>query len=195
MVNFKKILNKVIINLNKNKNLKKIDKIGINSEINGNIDKRNIKSKIEIGDECLISGALVCETENSEIIIGDNVFIGGGVILDSAIKIEIQSGVLVSYQCLVQDSDNHNLDFEIRKNDLHDWKYYKKHDWDMTPKKPVLIKEGAWIGARAIILKGVTVGECAVVGAGSVVTKDVEPYTVVAGNPAKFIKNIERKKI
>ncbi len=55
----------------------------------------------------------------------------------------------------------------------------------------VLIKRGAWIGAAAIVLPGVTIGEYSIVGAGSVVTKDVEPYTVVAGNPAKVIRRIE----
>ena len=53
---------------------------------------------------------------------------------------------------------------------------------------PITICDGVWIGARAIILPGVTIGEGAVVAAGAVVTKDVEPFTVVAGNPAKFIK-------
>ena len=53
---------------------------------------------------------------------------------------------------------------------------------------PITIGDGVWIGARAIILPGVTIGEGAIVAAGAVVTKDVEPWTVVAGNPAKFIK-------
>jgi len=52
----------------------------------------------------------------------------------------------------------------------------------------VTIGDRVWIAYRAIILPGVTIGEGAVVGAGSVVTKDVEPYTIVAGNPARFIK-------
>ena len=55
---------------------------------------------------------------------------------------------------------------------------------------PTKIKKGAWITPGCIILAGVTIGENAVVGAGSVVTKDVEPYTVVAGNPAKIIKKL-----
>jgi acetyltransferase-like isoleucine patch superfamily enzyme len=54
----------------------------------------------------------------------------------------------------------------------------------------VLIKKGSWIGANVIILPGVTIGENAVVAAGSVVTKDVEPRTVVGGNPAKLIHQI-----
>lgn len=55
----------------------------------------------------------------------------------------------------------------------------------------VKIKRGAYIGVHSIILPGVTIGEGAIVGAGSVVTKDVPPLTVVAGNPARVIKNID----
>lgn len=58
---------------------------------------------------------------------------------------------------------------------------------------PITICDGVWIGARAIILPGVTIGEGAVVAAGAVVTKDVEPWAVVGGNPAKFIKKRELK--
>ena len=54
----------------------------------------------------------------------------------------------------------------------------------------VIIKDDVWIGAGVIILSGVTVGECSVIGAGSVVTKNVNPYTVVAGVPARKIKDI-----
>ncbi|MCB0501084.1 MAG: hypothetical protein KDD32_00210 [Bacteroidetes bacterium] len=53
-----------------------------------------------------------------------------------------------------------------------------------------MIKDKAWIGFNVIILKGVTIGEGAVVGAGSVVTKDVPDYTIVVGNPAKLIKKL-----
>lgn len=53
---------------------------------------------------------------------------------------------------------------------------------------PIIIEDYAWIGSRATILKGVTIGKGAVVAAGSVVTKDVAPFSIVGGNPAKFIK-------
>ena len=58
--------------------------------------------------------------------------------------------------------------------------------------KPILIKEGAFIGAHSIILKGVTVGKHSVIGAGSVVTKDIPDNEVWAGNPAHFIKKLEK---
>ncbi len=57
--------------------------------------------------------------------------------------------------------------------------------------KPVTIKRGAWIPPGCIILAGVTIGENSVLGAGTVVTKDVEPWTIVAGNPAKVVKKLE----
>lgn len=59
--------------------------------------------------------------------------------------------------------------------------------------KPVLIKQGAWIGANAVILPGVRIGKHSIVGAGSVVTKDVPDYAVVVGNPAKVVKMLDPK--
>lgn len=184
----KRRLLKMLVANSENVGVKYINKLGSNSEVDGKIEKRSKNSIIEIGDDCLISGHLVCETEVSRIIINNNVFIGGGTILDVAVSIEIFDDVLISHGCLIQDSDNHNIVYEKRKNDLRDWKERRSHNWEDTSKKPIIIKKGAWIGARSIILKGVTIGEGAVIGAGSVVTKDVPPFAVVGGNPAKIIK-------
>lgn len=68
------------------------------------------------------------------------------------------------------------------------------YDLWTLPCKPVLVKEYAWIGAGATILPGVCVGKHAIVGAGSVVTKDVPDYAVAVGNPAKVIKMLEKEK-
>lgn len=61
----------------------------------------------------------------------------------------------------------------------------------LSEPRPVLIEDDVWIGARVIILPGVKVGKGSVIGAGSVVTKDVMPYTVVGGNPARVLKGRE----
>lgn len=60
---------------------------------------------------------------------------------------------------------------------------------------PVTIGDDVWIGARAVILPGVTIGECSVVAAGAVVNRDVPPYTVVAGVPAKVIKYFSKEEL
>ena len=60
--------------------------------------------------------------------------------------------------------------------------------------KPILIKEGAWVGAGATILPGVTVGKHAIIGANSVVSKDIPDYAVAVGCPAKVIKHLEKEK-
>ena len=68
------------------------------------------------------------------------------------------------------------------------------YERDILTCKPVLIKEGAWVGAGSTILPGVTVGKYAIVGSDSVVTKDVPDYAVVVGNPAKVIKYLDPPK-
>ncbi|MBQ0004011.1 MAG: hypothetical protein KBT21_10810 [Treponema sp.] len=60
--------------------------------------------------------------------------------------------------------------------------------------KPIKIEDDVWIGCNSIILRGITIGKASIVAAGSVVTKDVPPYTIVAGNPAKVIKKIAKNK-
>ena len=64
--------------------------------------------------------------------------------------------------------------------------------WNVVPHAPVRIETKAWIGRRAMILKGVTVGEGAIVAAGSVVTGSVDPWTVVAGVPARTIRHLNK---
>lgn len=164
--------------------------VGKHTEIKGTIDIRAKGGEVVIGNDCLISGYMALETPESNIIIGDNVFIGSETIIDCACRVEICDDVLISYQVIIQDSDNHSTRCSFRKNDNKDWKDRHHHNWEITATKPVKIAKGAWLGSRAIILKGVTIGEGSVVGAGSVVTRDVPPWTIVAGNPAKVIREI-----
>jgi acetyltransferase-like isoleucine patch superfamily enzyme len=175
--------------LRSKKNAKNVDHLGIGAELRGTVEKRNSKSKIQIGDNCRIDGYLTTETAASQITIGKNTLIGHGTILDCAERIEIGDNVLVSYDCILTDADNHTISYSKRRNDLDKWRN-GTHDWSFVRKAPIIIEEGAWIGARSIILKGVTIGKGAVVGMGSVVTKSVGPYTIVAGNPAKLIREL-----
>ena len=86
-----------------------------------------------------------------------------------------------------------------RVDDVKEWKrgieeniVGKYKNWEKVKSAPIVIQDKCWIGFNTIILKGVTIGEGAIVAAGSLVTKDVAPYTLVAGNPAKFVKDLSR---
>lgn len=105
--------------------------------------------------------------------IGKRVIIMNGCLMMSAGGITIDDDAMIAANVQLI-SNNHDLE-----------------DRMVITCKPVHICRRAWIGAGATILPGVTVGENSVVGAGSVVTHDVEPDTVVAGNPAKVIRRIQ----
>ena len=109
-------------------------------------------------------------------------------------KVDIASGVFIeeSYPELVEVEEN----VDIGPNVIivaHDTSYHCVQPDIPMLKKRVVIKRNAYIGAGAIILPGVTIGEYSIVAAGSVVTKDVPPHTVVAGVPARVIKTVEEQ--
>ena len=166
-----------------------VNTIGVNSYLFCRIDKRNKNSKINVGNDCLINGRLVTETKNSNIIIKNNVFVGGKTIIDCKNEIVIEDNVLISYECIIADHDSHSLASKEREGDLSRFKSGAMI-WENVHSKKVTIKKNAWICARSIILKGVTIGEGAIVAAGSVVTKDIPDYTLFAGNPAVFKKKL-----
>ena len=152
---------------------------------------------LEVANNSVVGGNFVFENGNGKIRIGNRTFIGGGEFICIS-GIEIGDDVLISWGCTFMDNNAHALDFELRKNDVLDWargirekKIGLYKNWDGVKCQPIKISDKAWIGFKSIILKGVTIGEGAVVGAGSVVTRDVPAWCVVAGNPAKIIKKLK----
>ena len=165
-----------------------VDICGANTVINGVVDKRSAESQIVIGNDCLIEGTLVTEKQGSSIFVGNNVFVGGGTILDCTESIVVEDDVLISFGSLLSDSDHHSLRYSIRRKDLAGWKRGRLMDWTTSKSSPIHICKGAWIGPHVIIIKGVTIGEGAVIGAGAVVTRNIPPWTLAAGNPARVIR-------
>jgi acetyltransferase-like isoleucine patch superfamily enzyme len=145
-------------------------------------------SCLEIGEGSIVEGSIVLERDGATIVIGSNTFIGGSL-LASATRIELGDDVLISWGCNIVDHNSHAIRWPQRKQDVRDW-YHDKKDWTNVIVNPVKISDKVWIGLNTIILKGVEIGEGSVVAAGSVVTKSVPPWTVVAGNPAKVIREI-----
>lgn len=127
------------------------------------------RGRCTVGDYTLLNGALVmCE---EEITIG-------------------RYG-LISWNVSIADSDFHPLDPALRKEDcllLNPYTATKPRP--PIPTQPVRIGDNVWIGMGAIILKGVTVGDNSVVGAGAVVAQEVPANVVVAGNPARVVKQL-----
>jgi acetyltransferase-like isoleucine patch superfamily enzyme len=141
---------------------------------------------VEVGDNCRIEGWLVCHQPTSQILIGSRTSIGGGTVIEALNRVMIGDDCLIAHHVTIQDHNSHPLEWEHRKNDVLDWIAGRK-DWSHVAHADVMIGPKCWIGTRVIILKGVCLGEGTIVGAGSVVTKSVPPYSVIAGNPAKPI--------
>ena len=141
------------------------------------IPKMNIRGKLILHDQVRIWSNIVRARlfvrSGAYLEIGSNSRINGCHISASQ-KIIIGKNVRISQYVLIMDNDFHNI-----------------HDHFADGKKePIIIEDDVWIAAKATILKGVQVGRGAVVAAGAVVTKNVEPFTVVAGVPAKPIKKL-----
>lgn len=115
----------------------------------------------------------------AKITIGDDVGISGCTI-SSTTSITIGNHVLLGSGCLVTDSDAHPIDPEERRQG------------GCGVSKPIIIEDDVFVGARVIILKGVTIGKGSVIGAGAVVAKSVPPFSIVVGNPARVVGDSRR---
>lgn len=128
------------------------------------------KGRIILGDRVLLHRYVKLSSYGGSIEIGNNSYIGDRTEIHSGKEVKIGNNVNIAWDCNILDRDYHAFE----------------SDSEVT--KRVVIEDRVWIGARSIVLKGVTIGEGAVVAAGSVVTKSVPPKCLVAGNPAKVIK-------
>jgi acetyltransferase-like isoleucine patch superfamily enzyme len=148
---------------------------------------------LAIGDGSVVYGGLFLEGPTSRIQIGHNSVVSHSTMITSFGSVVIEDDVLISHFCWISDADGHSHRYSERRNDIQLWQEGRVSFTGVTI-RPVTICTGAWIGAFAIILKGVRVGVGAIVAAGSVVTHDVADWTVVGGNPARLIRPIPEDK-
>ena len=153
----------------------------------------NDSAKISIGKNTHIRGNLQVFAYGGSIEIGNNCYVGELSYIWSGEKIVIGNNVLISHQVNIIDSNSHELNAQERvQGYLHIISKGHPTEKGSILTSPIIINDNAWISFGVIILKGITIGEGAVVAAGSVVTKNVAPYTLVAGNPARYIKDLPR---
>ncbi|MCL5070811.1 MAG: acetyltransferase [Actinobacteria bacterium] len=166
------------VKIHKTADVSKIAKIGKGSVVWNNAQ---IRENAIIGKNCIISRNVYID---EGVIIGDNVKIQNNVSVYKGVTIE--NGVFIGPDVVFT---NDKYPRAVNK----DRSLKKKEDWILEKTR---IKQGASIGANSTILPGITIGRFSMIGAGSVVTKDVADFILVYGNPAKVISkiNIELKR-
>lgn len=200
-MNIRKIYNRYKFNklLKRYKNFYKIDSSTIlNNGFSIRLNNPYHRLYLTINKDCIINGQFIFESETGSIFIDEHSYIGNSSFICRS-KIEIGKNVTIAWGSTFYDHDSHSLDYIERRKDidseLNDIRtgnhFIHNKNWNVVNSKPIKICDDAWIGMNCIILKGVTIGEGAIVGAGSVVTKDVPAWTVVGGNPAKIIKTLK----
>jgi acetyltransferase-like isoleucine patch superfamily enzyme len=155
------------------------------------IVSRRERETIRVGNHCYIRGELLVFPHAGRIEIGDWVYIGPGSSLWSSSDggIVIGDRVLISRNVHIHDTDGHPVDPHQRFTQTQAiLRVGHPREINTIAAAPVRIGHDAWIGLNAVILKGVTIGEGAIVGAGTVVTRDVPPNCTVVGNPARIVK-------
>ena len=164
-------------------------------------DGKDKNNRVTVGRDSMLGCFFIFESDEGSVSVGDNTYISSGTSLISRNNIKIGNYVTIAWGCTMYDHNSHSLDYRERQKDIQrqndDYtngrNFIASKDWNVVKSKPITICDNVWIGFDSVILAGVTVGEGAIVGARSVVRQDVEPWTVVAGNPAVVIKRLNRE--
>lgn len=158
---------------------------------------------ISVGDDFISYYGVKLEAwGRGAISVGDGCSFGSRTRIDCRDRISIGHRVLISWDVEIADYNPHPIDPVLRAKEM-DYSHFimmprfsrrPAPDFDRAAyrfvTKPIIIADDVWIGARVLILKGVHIGRGSIVAAGSVVTKDVPEYAIVAGNPARVVKQI-----
>ena len=149
--------------------------------LHGNVLEALREGRLEIGEGTLLEPDVWLTTgDEGRIRIGEGTFLNIAVMVAAADLVEIGDHCMFANGCFVTDS-NHRFDDPD-----------KPITWQgFTSKGPTRIGDNVWCGANVVVTSGVTVGERSVIGANSVVTQDIPPYSIAAGAPAKVLRRVE----
>jgi maltose O-acetyltransferase len=150
---------------------------------------------ITIGHHMTLGGEVYC-SPNGRVRIGNYVYLGMHAAICAANSIEIGNYVGISNYTFVVDNNNHPIEPEkriehrIRVAPGGEGYANMGAAWEISDNAPIVIEDNVWIGMFCYIGKGIRIGEGSIVARQSVVTKDVPPYVIVAGNPARIVKQL-----
>ncbi|WP_020676385.1 acyltransferase [Geopsychrobacter electrodiphilus] len=173
--------------------------IGENFKLEGDVRIKNESGnpdQIVIGDNCKISASRITCKSGGFIEIGNYSVLQDGSSLLCLENIRIGSFTGIAAGTTIIDNNTHAIGIEkwvrhrIRVAPGGEGYSGLGNGWEESESAPIVIGDGVWVGTDCTILKGVTVGDGAIIARNSVVTKDVAPFTVVAGNPAKKVKDL-----
>ena len=162
--------------------------------------KIHVGALVQIGNNCTImSGAglnplsrniktCIYGGKKATLKLGNDVGISSSTLWVKE-SVSIGNSVAIGADCIIMDTDAHNLDWKIRCSEETN-EYGESVDMVTAASAPIVIEDNVLVGARCIILKGVTIGARSIIGSGSIVTKDIPSDCIAAGNPCKVIKSI-----
>ena len=134
---------------------------------------------IALGEGITLFGSVVplelFSHQGAHLVIGDHTFINYGSSISAHKLVQIGHYCLLGHYTFILDNDHHDL---------------RQHHM-LPPSAPVVIGDHVWIGSHVSILPGVHIGSFAAIGAGSVVTKDIPPYSLAVGNPARVVRSLD----
>lgn len=155
------------------------------------VNLRNNRVLIKIGANTVVRGELLIYMHGGSIDIGDYCYIGEDSRIWSANRIYIGDRVLIAHNVNIHDSNDHPID------PLERHEHYKKIITTGHPKQvnmksaEINIEDDVWIGFNSIILKGVTIGRGSIIAAGTLVNRDIEPFSIIAGNPMSSVGDVK----
>lgn len=141
--------------------------------------------RIRIGDNCKINGhsafAAGSLLDGPCLTLGDETNIGYGVVISVSKSVTLGSHVRIADGCYVSDNPGHPLDAKARREHA---------PVSLDQIKPVVIEDDVWLGTRVVVMPGVRIGRGSVVGTGAIVTRDLPPFSLAVGNPARVIRQL-----
>lgn len=164
------------------------DSVTISADANCSKDST---AKIVIANNCDICCNLIAKGE-AIIDIGHHTTVRGSTIIGAYKSIVIGNYVIISNNVRIYDNNNHPTSPQKRMQMCATGDFYSDDwNWSHSDCKPIIIEDNVWIGERSTILKGVKIGKGSIIASNTVVTRDVPPFSVVAGNPGKVVKVLE----